>query len=106
MHPLVSELPQNVFPEVTAFGVRCEKLLILLLRNIEIAINLTAAKSQIKVLLAFVICSHQEDARLYTYPRHRLLPIPFSPPYAPVPKAHGVAELPERASWISAMDGK
>jgi hypothetical protein len=90
MHPLVSELPQNVLPEVTAFGIRCEKLLILPLRNIEIAINLTAVKSQIQLLLAFVIYGPAKDARFYPYPLHRLLSLPFSPSYARLPKAHGL----------------
>jgi hypothetical protein len=88
MHPLVSELPQNVLPEVTAFGIRCEKLLILPLRNVEIAINLTAVKSQIQLLLAFVIYGPAKDARFYPYPLHRLLSLPFSPSYARLPKAH------------------
>jgi len=91
MHPLVSELPQNVLPEVTAFGIRCEKLLILPLRNIEIAINLTALKSQIQLLLAFVIYGPAKDARFYPYPLHRLLSLPFSPSYARLPKAHEAA---------------
>src|SRR5579871_5377967 len=55
-HALVTEAPPNVTPEISAFGICRQKLLILPLGNIEIAIDLAAAEQQVQQSLVLGVC--------------------------------------------------
>ena len=56
-HSLVTEAPTNITPEVSAFGIRRQKLLILPLRNIEVAIDLAAVEQQVQQSLALGVAA-------------------------------------------------
>jgi hypothetical protein len=68
---LLIQVPiQNVTPNVPAFGVGCEKVLVPFDRHAPVAIDAAAAESQVELLLVVSVCDRGQRPRLHRHLLH------------------------------------
>jgi hypothetical protein len=63
---------QNVVPTILALRISCEKFLISLGWNTAVAVDLAAAKLQIKMTPIGIVCHRRQHLRLHPNPVHFL----------------------------------
>ena len=68
---LLIQVPiQNVTPNVPAFGVGCEKVLVPFDRHAPVAIDVAAPESQVELLLVVSVCDCGQHPRLHRHLLH------------------------------------